>query len=271
MAENTDEDFSRVDNAAALVATSSNSLPDASRIPAACGVRPERNSGLLRSVFGHKSDSSVHEWKEGVLDVPFRGGRLIVGLMPVPIPWAQLEGPCATAWWWPDAATRMKEHTSHLWVALAGGSIEAVERRLILTQAVVAIVGATDAVGVYWGEGALVHEPKDFARQAKSATITNIPGPLWIDVRVEENDNGSRRCFTTGMAPLGFLEIEVTRSMLPPDELMEFVGNTACYIVNGRLRIGAGQTMGRSATEQYKVRHGPSMFDRGTVMQLVMV
>ena len=66
---------------------------------------------------------------------------------------------------------------------------------------------------------------------------------------------------------MGFLEIEVARSLLPAEELMEFIGDTACYIVNGR---NDGETMGRTATERYKVRHVPSMYSRGMVMRLVM-
>jgi len=73
------------------------------------------------------------------------------------------------------------------------------------------------------------------------------------------------------MAPLGFLEIEVEKSSLPPDELMSFIGDTACYIVNKRLEIPDGDTMGRTATEMYKVLHDRSMFDRLNVMKLVMM
>ena len=47
---------------------------------------------------------------------------------------------------------------------------------------------------------------------------------------------------------------------------MGFIGDTACYIVNSRLQIPDGDTMGRSASERFKVRHGASMFDRGRVM-----
>lgn len=195
----TDEGFSRVDNAAALVATSTDKLPDAWRILAACGTKSDRSGGRLASLFGGKPAEKVHDWDDGNLIVPLRAGQLISSLMPRPIPWSELEGPCATAWWWPDAAPRMKEHKYHFWVTLIGGEIEPVERRLILTRAVTAIIGATDAIGVYWGEGTLVHEPKEFVRQATSATPDNIPGPLWIDVRVEHNDDGSFRCFTTVM------------------------------------------------------------------------
>ncbi len=118
--------------------------------------------------------------------------------------------------------------------------------------------------------GTIVHEPREFVKQAKSVDADNIPGPLWIDVRVEDNGDGSLRCFTTGMAPLGFPEMEVEKSDVPGEDLMSFIGDTAVYIVNNRLDIKDGETMGPSTTEQYRVRHGPSMFDRPPVMRLVM-
>jgi hypothetical protein len=254
-----------------MVATGSTRLPEAAKILAACGVNPARKDGLLGSLFGRKSKTSKElEWQGSNLVFPFRGGQLAVSLMPAPIPWSSLEGPCATAWWWPDATKAMRSHTNHFLVALIGGSIEAVERRVVLTKAVSAVVADTDAVGVYWGEGTLVHEPSQFLHRASTASAQDIPGALWLDVRVEKNPDATLRCFTTGMAPLGFLEIEVEESSLSPDELMAFIGDTACYIVNKRLHIPDGDTMGRTATEMYKVRHGRSMFDRPKVMQLVM-
>ena len=104
-----------------------------------------------------------------------------------------------------------------------------------------------------------------------SISGTNIPGPVWLDVRVEPVGDDAVRCFTTGLAPLGFREIEVVRSTLPPNEVMEFIGDTACYIVNNRKQIKHGETMGRTATEQYQVSCAPSMFDRGEVMRLELV
>jgi hypothetical protein len=191
--------------------------------------------------------------------------------MPGPIPWTDLEGPCATAWWWPEATELMKTHEYHFLVTIIGGDIEPVDRRVLLTKLVSEVIKGTDAVGVYWGEGTLVHEPGEFVRQAKDVNAQEIPAPLWIDVRIEKNPDGTFRCFTTGLNPLGFLEIEVAKSTLEPDELMSFIGDTACYIVNNRLQIPEGDTMGRTATEKYKVKHGPSMFDRPKVMHLIMV
>lgn len=257
--------------AMAIVATSSPRLPSAAEIVAATGGRGAGNGGFIKRMFGQKPKAADQDgWKSGILLLPLGDALLIVSLMPGPYPWAELEGPCATSWWWPEAIERMRGHHYFFLVMLRDGSLEPVERRLILTQATAAVVRNTDTVGVYWAEGTVVHEPGEFLKQAAAAKPRDIPGTLWLDVRVEENGDGSRRCFTTGLAPLGFLEIEVPRCHLPTDQLMAFVGDTACYIINNRLQIAEGETMGPSATEQYQVRHVPSMFDRGPVMQLVM-
>ncbi len=266
-----DRQDSKEELAMAIVATSSARLPNASQIIAAAAEKTSRNGGFLRSLFGRRPRTSDQcSWKSGILMFPREDAQVLVTLLPVAIPWSSLAGPCATSWWWPEATACMEQHACHFFVVLRGGSLDSVERRIILTRLTAAIVRESDAVGVYWGEGTLVHEPGEFLRQAESASPHHIPGTLWIDVRVEEYEDGSLRCFTTGLAPLGFLEIEVRKSYLASDELMSFVGDTACYIVNNRLHIADGETMGHTATEQYQVRDGPSMFDRSKVMQIVM-
>jgi hypothetical protein len=46
------------------------------------------------------------------------GSTAFVSLMPAPIPWSDLEGPCATAWWWPEAAECLQNHKDHAIVGL---------------------------------------------------------------------------------------------------------------------------------------------------------
>lgn len=252
-----------------MVATSSKRLPDIGRIVQASGDTGERR-GLLSSWFGATRRTDV-KWQNDMIVFSLRGGNLAISLMPAPIPWSDLEGPCATAWWWPEATERMKSHSFHFVVALIGGEIEAVERRVILTNVVREVASTSDSVGIYWGEGTIVHEPKDFMEMTASISGSKIPGPAWLDVRVEPVGDDAVRCFTTGLAPLGFREIEVVRSTLAPNQVMEFIGDTACYIVNHRKQINHGDTMGRTPTEQYRVSHAPSMFDRAEVMRLDLV
>ena len=93
---------------------------------------------------------------------------------------------------------------------------------------------------------------------------------LRLDVRVERNSDGTFRCFTTGMTRLGHMEIEVERTKRSPDELWGFIGDTAAYMVQQNVHLKDKETVGPSATERYTVRHKPSMFDRGTVLKILM-
>lgn len=126
-----------------------------------------------------------------------------VALMPVPIPWSNLEGPCATAWWWSEASEKMKNHTHHVLVALLGQGDDLVKRYMTLTQLTAAVASLTDAAGVYWGSGTLVHDPQVFIEQTDNMTSDDLPLHLWIDFRLETNDDGSCRLFTTGMKAFG--------------------------------------------------------------------
>ena len=268
------EDEEKGDIALAFVCTSSTRLPPANQIVAAAGGPSRKSASLLGRLFGAKPGASKEqEWQGTNLVFGFRDAMIAVALMPGPIPWEDLDGPCATAWWWREASEKMRAHKYHFIVTIMGGTIPPVERRIILTNIVSAIIRHSNPVGVYWAEGTLVHEPQQFLEQAEGISEDQIPGPLWIDIRVEKNeddDEGSLRCFTTGLAPLGHMEIEVERAHLKPQELLEFVGDTACYMVNTNTPIRDGETLGRTATEKFKVRHTKSMFDRGTVMCVEM-
>jgi len=242
-----------------MIATSKECLPDVAKIVQAAGI------GC------HKQETPLPQWEDGILVIDAHGGSVAVSLMPAPIPWSDLEGPCATAWWWKEATAVMQGHKFHFLVVFTGGAMEAVERRIILTNVVREVLLGADCVGVYWAEGTLVRQPDAFLELTEGVSNSTVQAMAWIDIRVQLIGGGVCRCFTTGLAQLGFLEIEIERSTLPPDEIFLFVDAIASYIINGRKRIKHGETMGRSATEQYKVRHAPSMLGRGEVMYLEML
>ena len=170
----------------------------------------------LASLSGMTVDPKAVEAKEGALAFPLGGNTAAVALMPAPIPWSNLEGPCETAWWWPEAAERMRGHNSHLLVALGGESGDAVRRSLALTHLTAAVAAHVDAAGIYWGGGTLVHDPQVFLEEARSASPENLPLHLWIDFRIEANDDGTLRLFTTGMKALDKMEIEIPHSRHEP-------------------------------------------------------
>jgi hypothetical protein len=194
--------------------------------------------------------------------------RAAIFLVPAPIPWADLEGPCATAWWWPQATQRMKKHKGHVIVTLMGSPVDPLERHIRLTHLVCAVAANTDAAGIYWGAGTVVHEPKAFQKESVDLAPDNLAPHLWIDMRLEQQKDESFRFFTTGMRAFGLMEIEIDKSRQEPEEILDLGAGIVQYVVMRGANIKDGETVGRSADEKLKVRHRKSMFDRGKVMKV---
>jgi hypothetical protein len=193
----------------------------------------------------------------------------VVSLMPAPIPWDDLRDPCAAAWWWPDAAQAMRAHQAHLIVGLMGDAGSALDRHLALTDLVAAVAARTDAAGIYWGAGGVVHEPAAFQEDAAQLTSDSLAPHLWIDLRLMRNEDGSLRFFTTGMQSLEHREVEVDRCTMPPAELLSLCHDIVHYILTSGAKINDGDTIGRSVDEQITVRYQPSMWGQHTVMKLL--
>lgn len=191
-----------------------------------------------------------------------------IGLMPTPIPWSNLEGPCATAWWWPEATEKLRTHNSHLLVFLGGDTGNVVQRHITLTHLSATVAAHADAAGICWGSG-LVHNPQVFIEQAQNLAADNLPLHLWIDFRVEPNDDGSQRLFTTGMRAFNHPEIEIPHSSQQPAEIFDFAYAIANYVITTNPTIEDGQTVGRSETEKIRATRAPSMWDSTiTVLRL---
>ncbi len=233
-----------------MVALDRPSLPDA-----------EEMLKSLASLSGTAVTAKTVEAKDNTLAFPFGGNTAAVALVPAPIPWSNLEGPCETAWWWPEAAARVQGHNSHLLVALGGENGDAVRRSLALTYLTAAVAAHVDAAGIFWGGGTLVHDPHAFLEEARSASAANLPLPLWIDFRIEANDNGTLRLFTTGMQALDKMEIEIPHSRHAATELFNFACSIADYLLSRGAEIRDGHTVGRRGDERVPAAHAPSMWD----------
>jgi hypothetical protein len=196
-------------------------------------------------------------------------GQIICGLIPAPIPWEELEGPCATSLFWENAAMEMKGHKAHLIVTASPGDGDPISGARLLTKAVAAILKTSGVVGVYWGAGTLVHSPETFLDHAAQMAEECLPLYLWIDFRVVRDDGDTLTLFTTGMETMGFMELEVVQSRTDPEEAVDLTFNVAHYLLENGLELGDGDTIGMSETQQIAIRHAPSIFDeRGKVYRL---
>jgi hypothetical protein len=191
-------------------------------------------------------------------------GEAIAALtqIPAPIPWSELAGPAEAAWYWPEAGAALRDHESHVLIALLDESRGAVAKSTRLTQVTAAAAAAARApAGIYWGPGRLVHNPDDFLDVANNMNPQDLPLYLWIDFRVGQNADGSLTLFTTGMEPLGHRELEVAIFSGPPQRLVESAYNVAHYILESKGTIRDGHTIGLADGMEITARIAASMCD----------
>ena len=207
--------------------------------------------------------------ENGTASLKLRDGDLIVALMPAPIPWSDLEGPCATSLLWKNAAEEVKPHCAHLIVSVLT-ELNEVERSILLTRATLAVLAASDAaLGVYWGSAALL-VPKDFFLEYAGKILPlGPPLDVWVDFRVGWQTNTTSGGFTQGLEALGHMELEARDWPEKPSELRDRFRELSRYLVqNGRV-IRDRDTIGQDATEKIRAVYAPSTFGQNTrVMQL---
>jgi hypothetical protein len=229
---------------------------------------PEVLETRLKEFLRPEPGFSSFESKDSSIMFEVRGRIAAVSLMPIPIPWSDLEGPCATSWLWREATESMKEHKSHLIVMLLGSPLGPLDGAVTLTKIVAAMVEAHDTAGVFWSLGTLVVKPEMFVDIAKTATVENPPVPIWIEHRVQKNEDNSLNVITTGLDTFGCMEVEVLNSKNGLEELLNMVGGLAHLQLRGDV-FKDGDTVGFDAETRIKTSHCKSIWDRpGKVLRM---
>ncbi len=207
--------------------------------------------------------------KDATLSFSLGQAIVAIGPMPAPIPWSDLEGPCATSWLWPKAAEELKKHQQHLIVTVMGEQ-PAIERSKLLTQTIAATLATCpQAIGVYWGDATLVVSRELFREFAVEMLPEGIPLPIWVDFRVGPSEGGKMAGFTAGMQALGHMELETLNSPESPGDLRERLMDLCGYLLQNGPVIEDGHTVGHSADEKIRVVFSPSAFGHeGQVMRL---
>jgi hypothetical protein len=207
--------------------------------------------------------------KENVLSFDVGDHAAAVSSMPAPIPWADLEGPCREAWYWPQAADAFRNHAAHTLVVLVPKSGDRIEAATSLTRVVAAVAACSEAVGILWGGGGLVHAPQQFVTAAGKMSRESLPLDLWISFGIAPEEDGTHSLYTSGLEAFGHMEIEVANSRRDPQFLIERVFNVAHFLLDKGPILHEGETIGMTDEERIEVRHGPSMCDgETTVIQL---
>jgi hypothetical protein len=223
----------------------------------------------LKTNWPSLPDATSTEEKDGIFSFRLVGSDVFLAQMPAPIPWSDLEGPCATSILWPDAAKQLREHKSHLIVTISADATP-VERAKLLTQVTAAVVGTCPAaMGVYWGGAALVIPSKIFRAFAVKILPQGPPLQIWVDFRVGRNAQGKASGFTQGLAHFGLMELETENSSESPAQLRERLSSIAAYLLEKGPVIRDRDTVGGNEKERIRVVYSKSAFGhRDQVMRL---
>lgn len=224
----------------------------------------------LATSFPELPEATDVDAGEGTLAFRLGDVDVILGEMPAPIPWSDLEGPCATSVLWRDAETEVKAHGKH-WIVTLRSELEPIERAELLTKVTAAVLSAcAGAIGVYWGDATLVVPKPVFVDFAREVLPHELPLHVWIDYRVGRNPDGSTGGFTYGMHAFGHMELETVDSPEPPSAVHDRLLAITRYLLTEGPVIRDGDTVGGDAKEKIRVVHSDSAFGlEGKVMRLV--
>lgn len=239
----------------------------------ALGPKPQLSGGAIKrhlaATWPVLPPASDVQKKDNTLSFEMGDQTVIMGLMPAPIPWSDLEGPCKTSWLWPDAAKVLKEHKNHLVLTVSSKGTP-VERAALLSVVAAAILKTCpQAVGVLWGLSSLVISPPVFCEFAEQMLPKGLPLYIWVDFRVVQNQQGRIAGFTQGMEQLGHMEFETLDTPETPQGLRERMFGLASYVLENGPVIKDGDTIGEDANEKIRVVHHPSAYgNKNKVMRL---
>lgn len=214
-------------------------------------------------VSGQKDDGIVSSFQIGAADV-------IIALMPAPISWSDLEGPCATSLLWPGAESVVRAHKTHAIVTVSG-ELEPLELSKLLTKASAALMkSAPSASGIYWGNSSSVVRKDVFIDLAVEVMPEAPPLHIWLQTRVGSVEGGKTSGFTTGMQALGYAEFEAVSVREAVSDLRERFYSLAYYLLDHGPVIKDGDTVGQDQDEKIRVKLVESSFgQKGKVMRLV--
>lgn len=194
------------------------------------------------------SDSAKPD--DDVIYADIEGYRLVVGLIPSPVPEGEAEYWAKANYMWQDAVEVTASHTAHVIIAILGSDDDPISKGKLYVKTVCAIMKQEKAVAFY-NEGA-VFPPKMYLDFAGMLEGDHVPvlNLVWFGLYGNKEKAG---VYTYGMRRMGKEEMEVYVDADKADfnELREFMVAIASYVLETGATLNAGETIG--FTEEQKL------------------
>ena len=230
----------------------------------------EKLKAALESEGGEFPPLDVQR-KDNTVSFSLGEDKVVISSMKAPIPWSDLKGPCSAAWYWPEAASQLRQNKAHFLVVVAPGTADLKAAAVKLTKVTAALVESSSAAGVLWGGSGTVHAPKPFCQTAAEISADRLPVEIWIGFGLIPESNRTHSVYTSGLEDFGMQEIEIHSSQRDPQFLYERLFDIVHYVLRKDVILHDGETIGISDTERITIQETQSLCDGETsVLQLDM-
>lgn len=207
---------------------------------------------------------------DNVVYVEAEGFRVIIGLMPAPIPGGEAEHYAKANYMWRNAEQIVARHAAHLLVTVMGDG-DMLKRADVFVKVAASLMAQPNAVAFY-SEGA-VYEPtmyRDCAMVLKDEEMsgqTPILNLVWFGIYGNGKDAG---VYTYGMRRLGKEEIEVyvPQKSANLEQMRSFLVSVAAYVIGEDVTLRDGETIGFSAEEKLPIKLSPGIAVDGNTLKI---
>jgi hypothetical protein len=208
-----------------------------------------------------KADDIQVDTEKKTVTFKINGDLVVIGILGDPIPWKDLEKPCADSLFWKEAAEQLKQQKAHLLVSYLGDKGPQTQRCILLTKMLAACTKIFPSIGVYWSNGGVVLSNELIQQEADSATPDNLPLTAWISFHVKKNADNTLNVSTAGLAYFGCMEIEDVKSKKMPEEILNTVMGVAALELSGE-KVKDGDTIGPDDATKIKTHYAKSSTDK---------
>lgn len=180
------------------------------------------------------------------------GYRIVIGLIPSPVPDGEAEYWAKANYMWQDAVEITASHKAHAIIAILGSDDDTVTKGKLYVKTVCAMMKQESAIAFY-NEGA-VFPPSmylDFARMMENDSVP-VLNLVWFGIYGNGKKSG---VYTYGMRRMGKEEMEVYVDADKADfnELREFMVTVASYVLTTGATLRSGETIGFSEEQKLPI------------------
>lgn len=223
----------------------------------------------LKEDWGIEINDDHPDDKE-VVYVEADGFRVVIGLMPMPIPRGEAEHYAKANYMWRGAETIVSRHKAHLIVTVLGEG-DMLARANLFVKVTSSLMAQRNAVALY-SEGA-VYSPKmyrDFSGVLKDDSLAGavpILNLVWFGLY---GDGKAAGVYTYGMRRLGKeeMEIYVPQNAADLEQIRSFMVSVASYVVGEDVVLRNGETIGFSATQKLPIKVSPGIAVDGNTIKI---